>query len=112
MRLLDTYLDHLNPWGQGPKTPPHKCVTRRADIAVGILRFIAAFAMFVMLYGIFNTFIPDWFTSSQFPQAESTQLQTTQGYFEFLWQGLPFIFVIILGIFLLSRAAFESRGGI
>jgi hypothetical protein len=112
MSILEGHLPTLNPWGQGPKTPAQNIVTRRADIAVGILRFIGAFALFVMLYGIFDTFVPDFFTSGQYPQAESSQLATTQGYFEFLWQGLPFIFVVMLGIFLLSRAAFESRGGI
>lgn len=87
-------------------------VTRKASLAVGIFKMLAGIAFFALLYGSLNLFVPDLFNGSIGLQAQGEQLTQTQGYVELAWLNLPFIGLVILSIGLLSRAAFESRGGI
>ncbi len=90
----------------------NQIVTRKASLAVGIFRMLAGIAFFALLYGSLNLFVPDLFNGSIGIQAQGEQLSQTQGYVELAWLNLPFIALVVLGIGLLSRAAFESRGGI
>ena len=87
-------------------------VTRKASLAVGIFRMLAGIAFFALLYGSLNLFVPDLFSGSIGIQAQGDQLAQTQGYVELAWLYLPFIALIVLSVGLLSRAAFESRGGV
>jgi hypothetical protein len=80
-------------------------------LAVGILKFIGGFIFFAMLYGVFNLFIPDMFGGLGLA-ADGQQLSTTQNWFELAWSALPFIVGAMLIMRLLSRSAFESRGGV
>jgi hypothetical protein len=87
-------------------------VTRKASLAIGIFRMLAGIAFFALLYGSLNLFVPDLFSGSIGIQAQGDQLAQTQGYVELAWLYLPFIALIVLSVGLLSRAAFESRGGV
>lgn len=87
-------------------------VTRKASLAVGIFRMLAGIAFFALLYGSLNLFVPDLFNGSIGLQAQGEQLSQTQSYVELAWINLPFIALVVLGVGLLSRAAFESRGGV
>jgi hypothetical protein len=89
-----------------------KLVTRKASLAVGIFRMLAGIAFFALLYGSLNLFVPDLFSGSIGIQAQGDQLAQTQGYVELAWIYLPFIALVVLSIGLISRAAFESRGGV
>jgi hypothetical protein len=80
-------------------------------LAFGILKFVAGLAFFAMLWGVLNIFVPDLFGSLGVG-ADGQQLQTTQNWFDLAWQGLPFIVVAMLATRFISRAAFESRGGV
>ena len=90
----------------------NQIVTRKASLAVGIFRMLAGIAFFALLYGSLNLFVPDLFNGSIGLQPQGEQLSQTQSYVELAWLNLPFIILAILGVGLLSRAAFESRGGI
>jgi hypothetical protein len=87
-------------------------VTKKASLAVGIFQMLAGIAFFALLYGSLNLFVPDLFNGSIGLQPQGEQLSQTQSYVELAWLNLPFIILAILGVGLLSRAAFESRGGI
>ena len=87
-------------------------VTRKASLAIGIFRMLAGIAFFALLYGSLNLFVPDLFSGSIGIQAQGDQLAQTQGYVELAWIYLPFIALVVLSIGLISRAAFESRGGV
>jgi branched-subunit amino acid permease len=73
---------------------------------------LAGIAFFALLYGALNLFVPDLFNGSIGLQAQGEQLSQTQGYVQLAWIYLPFIALVVLSIGLLSRAAFESRGGV
>lgn len=87
-------------------------VTRRASLAVGIFRMVAGIAFFALLYGSLNLFVPGLFDGSIGFSPQGEQLSQTHGYVELAWINLPFIALVILAVGLLSRAAFESRGGV
>jgi len=82
-----------NPHSDGPEI-----VLREAHLAFGILSFVAALALFVVLYGTLDIFVQ--------------QLTDTQEYVSQTWTLLPFLAVVILSVRFIARAAFESRGGI
>ena len=87
-------------------------VTKKASLAVGIFQMLAGIAFFALLYGSLNLFVPDLFNGSIGLQPQGEQLSQTQSYVELAWLNLPFIALVVLGVGLLSRAAFESRGGV
>ena len=100
--------------GSGTVTPGvegRKMVLRRASLANAIFQMLAALAVFGLLYGMLDLFVPSLFGSVGL-EASGTQLSQTQGWIEDTWNALPFIVIMILGIFFIARAAFESRGGI
>jgi hypothetical protein len=86
-------------------------VTRRADLAFGILKFIAGLALFGMLYGVLDLAVDPLFGDLGL-SATGSQLTQTQGFIETTWDVLPFLVLLIVAVFLISRAAFESRGGV
>lgn len=86
-------------------------VTRRADLAFGILKFIASLALFAMLYGVLDLAVDPLFGDLGL-SASGSQLTQTQGFIETTWDVLPFLALLMIAIFLISRAAFESRGGV
>ena len=90
----------------------NQIVTRKASLAVGIFRMLAGIAFFALLYGSLNLFVPDLLSGSIGLQPQGEQLSQTQSYVELAWLNLPFIALVVLGVGLLSRAAFESRGGV
>jgi len=94
-----------------PGVSERKIVLRRAGLANAIFQMLAALAVFGMLYGMLDLFVPSLFGSVGL-EASGTQLSQTQGWIEDAWNALPFIGIMILGIFFIARAAFESRGGI
>ena len=94
-----------------PGVSPRKMVLRRASLANAIFQMLAALAIFGMLYGMLDLFVPSLFGSVGL-EASGTQLSQTQGWIEDAWNALPFFAVMILGIFFIARSAFESRGGI
>lgn len=83
----------------------------RRGLAFGILKFIAGFVFFAMLWGVLNLFAPDMFSGLGLA-ADGQELSQTQNYLELAWQGLPFIVAGMLAVRLLARSAFESRGGV
>jgi hypothetical protein len=93
-------------------TDQDRIVTRKASLAVGIFRMLAGIAFFALLYGSLNLFVPDLFSGSIGIQAQGQRLSQTQNYVRLAWVYLPFIALSVLSIGLLSRAAFESRGGV
>jgi len=86
-------------------------VTRRADLAFGVLEMLASLALFVMFWGVLNIFIPDLFGGVGL-DAQGSQLSTTQSHVETAWSALPFIALIIVALRFITRSAFESRGGV
>jgi len=102
----------MKPTDQEQEQEQNQIVTRKASLAVGIFRMLAGIAFFALLYGSLNLFVPDLFNGSIGLQAQGEQLSQTQGYVELAWIYLPFIALVVLSIGLLSRAAFESRGGV
>jgi len=97
--------------GVTPGVGGRKTVLRRAGLANAIFQMLAALAVFGMLYGMLDLFVPSLFGSVGL-EASGTKLSQTQGWIEDAWNALPFIGIMILGIFFIARAAFESRGGI
>jgi heme/copper-type cytochrome/quinol oxidase subunit 2 len=95
-----------NPHGDGPEL-----VLREAHLAFGILSFVAALALFVVLYGVLDIFVADLFNGAGL-EAEGQQLTDTQEYVSQTWTLLPFLAVVILSVRFIARAAFESRGGV
>jgi len=85
-------------------------VTRRAHLAFGVLEMLAALAFFVLLYGVFDLVVEDLFNGLGLAPSGSKLVETT-GYIESLWTLLPFIVLMLVALRLVSRAAFESRGG-
>nr|ADE29217.1 hypothetical membrane protein [uncultured virus] len=83
---------------------------RQASLATGVFRFIVALAFFALLYGALNIFVPDLFNGLGL-SAQGQQLSQTQQYVFTAWKNLPVIAVVVLSIGLITRAAFESRGG-
>jgi hypothetical protein len=86
-------------------------VTRRADLAFGVLEMLASLALFVMLWGVLNMFVPDLFGSVGL-EAQGAELSTTQTWIETAWSALPFIALVIVALRFITRSAFESRGGV
>jgi len=86
-------------------------VLREANLATGILMFVASLTLFVILYGMLDIFVSDLFGGVGL-EAEGQELTETQGYLETAWTLLPFIAVVILAARFIARAAFESRGGV
>jgi hypothetical protein len=86
-------------------------VTRRADLAFGVLEMFATIALFVLLYGILDVVATALFTDVGL-QAEGTELSQTQNQMESIWTLLPLAAVFIISLRLIVRAAFESRGGV
>jgi hypothetical protein len=65
----------------------------------------------MVIYIALNEFVPTLFDSP--PVAvQSSELQDTIGYADTLWTVLPFLILMIAALALISRAAFESRGGV
>jgi len=92
--------------GDGPKT-----VTRSANLAFAIVTLVAGVAAGMLIYIALDQFVPG--ILSQPPVAvESSELNESIGYVSTIWELLPFFIVTIAAIGLISRAAFESRGGI
>jgi hypothetical protein len=85
-------------------------VTRRAHLAFGVLEMLAGLAFFVLLYGVLDLVADRLFGGLGLAPSGSKLVETT-GYIESIWTLLPFIVLVLLGLRLLSRAAFESRGG-
>jgi hypothetical protein len=82
-------------------------------LAFGVLKFVAIIAFFGIGYATLDLIVPSLFTASG-PglQAQGAQLTDTQGYVELAWEALPFIALMGAAVFLIARAAFESRGGV
>jgi hypothetical protein len=85
-------------------------VTRRAHLAFGVLEMLAGLAFFVLLYGVLDLVADRLFGDLGLAPSGSKLVETT-GYIESIWTLLPFVILVLLGLRLLSRAAFESRGG-
>jgi hypothetical protein len=83
---------------------------QRNDLAFGILVFVASILFAGMLYGVFIQPVDQLFAANI--DQPSTELAQTQSWFSSLWTFLPFIFLIIIAVRLVARAAFESRGGV
>jgi len=109
--LSDSHVLQGKSGGVTPGVDARKMVLRRAGLANAIFQMLAALAVFGMLYGMLDLFVPSLFGSVGL-EASGTQLSQTQGWIEDAWNALPFIGIMILGIFFIARAAFESRGGI
>jgi len=85
-------------------------MNQRNDLAFGILVFVASLLFAGMLYGVFISPVSEMFALEI--DQPSSQLTQTQGWFEALWSFLPFVFLVIIALRLVARAAFESRGGV
>jgi|AKVG01.1.fsa_nt_gi membrane protein insertase Oxa1/YidC/SpoIIIJ len=85
-------------------------VTRRADLAFGVLEMFASIALFIALYGVFNIIAVDLFGGLGL-DASGSELSRTQSNVKSIWTLLPLIALFVIALRLLSRAAFESRGG-
>jgi len=83
---------------------------QRNDLAFGILVFVASILFAGMLYGVFIQPVDQLFAVNI--DQPSSELAQTQSWFSSLWTFLPFIFLIIIAVRLVARAAFESRGGV
>ena len=83
---------------------------QRNDLAFGILVFVASLLFAGMLYGVFIGPVGEMFALNI--DQPSTELAQTQSWFSSLWTFLPFIFLTIIALRLVARAAFESRGGV
>ena len=83
---------------------------QRNDLAFGILVFVASILFAGMLYGVFIQPVEQLFAVNI--DQPSTELAQTQSWFSSLWTFLPFIFLIIIAVRLVARAAFERRGGV
>jgi membrane protein insertase Oxa1/YidC/SpoIIIJ len=86
-------------------------VTRRADLAFGVLELFASIAFFVALYGVLNIVAVDLFGSLGL-EASGSELSRTQSNVESIWTLLPLVALFVIALRLLARAAFESRGGV
>jgi hypothetical protein len=96
------------PWSS---TMSDQLVTRRAHLAFGVLEMFAALGFFILIYGVLNIFVGELFSGLGLA-AQSSELSRTQSYIESVWTLLPFVALLIVALRLLSRAAFESRGGV
>jgi zinc transporter ZupT len=86
-------------------------VERRASLAFAIVRLVAGVTGGMIIYIALNEFVPTFFSDP--PVAvQSGELQETIGYADTLWTVLPFLILMIAALGLISRAAFESRGGV
>ena len=83
---------------------------QRNDLAFGILVFVASILFAGMLYGVFIQPVDHLFAVNI--DQPSSELAQTQSWLGSLWTFLPFIFLIIIAVRLVARAAFESRGGV
>jgi ABC-type microcin C transport system permease subunit YejE len=82
----------------------------RNDLAFGILVFVASLLFAGMLYGVFIGPVDTMFAVDI--DQPSSEVAQTQSWFSSLWSFLPFIFLVIIALRLVARAAFESRGGV
>jgi hypothetical protein len=80
-------------------------------LAFGVLKFIAVLAFFGIGYATLDLVVPGLFANTGL-QAQGAQLTETQGYIELAWEALPFIALMGAAMFIVARAAFESRGGV
>jgi hypothetical protein len=80
-------------------------------LAFGVLKFIAVIAFFGIGYATLDLVVPGLFGSTGL-EAQGAQLTETQGYVELAWEALPFIALMGAAMFIVARAAFESRGGV
>jgi len=83
---------------------------QRNDLAFAILVFVASLLFAGMLYGVFIQPVDTLFAVDI--DQPSSELAQTQSWFSSLWSFLPFIFLVIIALRLVARAAFESRGGV
>jgi len=83
---------------------------QRNDLAFAILVFVASLLFAGMLYGVFIQPVDTMFALEI--DQPSSELAQTQSWFSSLWSFLPFIFLVIIALRLVARAAFESRGGV
>jgi glucan phosphoethanolaminetransferase (alkaline phosphatase superfamily) len=83
---------------------------QRNDLAFAILVFVASLLFAGMLYGVFISPVDTLFAVEI--DQPSSELAQTQSWFNALWSFLPFIFLVIIALRLVARAAFESRGGV
>jgi zinc transporter ZupT len=86
-------------------------VERRASLAFAIVRAIATITGAMLIYIALDEFVPDLFASPPVGVG-SAELTETIGYTETIWTLIPFFILLVAAIGLISRAAFESRGGI
>jgi len=85
-------------------------MSQRNDLAFAILVFVASLLFAGMLYGVFIQPVDTMFAVDI--DQPSSELAQTQSWFSSLWSFLPFIFLVIIALRLVARAAFESRGGV
>jgi len=83
---------------------------QRNNLAFAILVFVASLLFAGMLYGVFIQPVDTMFAVDI--DQPSSELAQTQSWFSSLWSFLPFIFLVIIALRLVARAAFESRGGV
>jgi len=82
----------------------------RNDLAFGLLKFVASILFAGMLVGVFLDPVATLFALEI--EQPSSELAQTQQWFGAFWTFAPFFFLVIIAVRLLSRASFESRGGV
>jgi len=81
------------------------------DLAFGVFEFVAALALFAMIYGVLNLVVGPLFETHML-SASGSELATTQSWIESGWVALPFIALLLAAFRFIIRSAFESRGGV
>lgn len=87
-------------------------VTRQAHLAFGVFEMLGGLAFFVLIYGVLDLVAERLLLEGLGLDPQGSKLIETTGYIESVWTLLPVIVLFLLGLRLLSRAAFESRGGV
>jgi heme/copper-type cytochrome/quinol oxidase subunit 4 len=83
---------------------------RRFDLAAYILfNFIGGIALFMLFWVMFDAIATDFYAQGV---AEGGDLQQGAEWMRYTWTFAPAIILTMLSLRVISRAVFESRGGV